>query len=148
MCFLSLPHIFNKILHFSSCRPVCYGVMIADSYLNPKWKTKQKNLNCEMTFGHFRNQRLKKNIQQHARTQVDFNSSKVVLRVTQIEERWVGHRLGCSRRPRKGKDDRLLENHSFTYSQSSRRYGSTSHTQSTHMRRHGHHPNQPSYGFL
>jgi hypothetical protein len=39
-----------------------------------------------MTFGHFRNQRLKKNIQQHA-IQVDFNSSKVVLRVTQVEEK-------------------------------------------------------------
>jgi hypothetical protein len=46
-------------------------------------KTKN-NLNCGMTFGHFRNQRLKKNIQQHA-TQVDFNPSKVVLRVTQVE---------------------------------------------------------------
>jgi hypothetical protein len=65
-----------------------------------------------------------------------------------LRQRWVGYWLGCSRRPRKRQDDRLLENHSFAYSQSSRRYGSTYDTQSTRMRRHGHYPNQPSYGFL
>lgn len=112
-----------------------------------------------MTFGHFRNQRLKNNIQQHARlgrshstvnknsTAVAFNPSKVVLRDTQVEAKVGWSQVGCSRRPRKRKDDRILENHSVAYSQSSRRYGSTSDTQSTRVRRRGHHPNQPSDGF-